>query len=127
MAEAGRKMNAGDYLAGREAQQLFGRDIATWFDNGNYDLLLTPTTPIRSPDVGTLAPIDAVYFTFPFNCTGQPASHFLSASEQRRAPHRGAARRPTRSRRPPALDRGAARTTLRMDHPQADHQRINDR
>jgi amidase len=73
MAQAGRKMNAGDYLAGREAQQLFGRDIATWFDNGNYDLLLTPTTPMRPPDVGTLAPIDAVYFTFAFNCTGQPA------------------------------------------------------
>jgi amidase len=73
MAEAGRAMNGGDYLAGREAQQSFGRDIATWFDDGAYDLLLTPTTPVRPPAVGTLAPIDTVYFTFPFNSTGQPA------------------------------------------------------
>ena len=73
LAEIGRKMNGGDYLAGREAQQLFGRDIAQWFDDGNFDLLLTPTTPMRAPDIGTVAPIDAVYFTFPFNSSGQPA------------------------------------------------------
>lgn len=73
MGQVGRKMNGGDYLAGREAQQRFSRDIAQWFDDGNFDLLLTPTTPMRAPDVGTVAPFDAAYFTFPFNCSGQPA------------------------------------------------------
>lgn len=73
MAEVGRGMNGGDYLAGREAQQLFGRQIARWFDDGGFDLLLTPTTPLPAPDVGTLAPVDACYLTFPFNSTGQPA------------------------------------------------------
>lgn len=73
MAEAGRAMNGGDFLAGREAQQSYGRDIALWYVDGGYDLLLTPTTPVRPPDVGTPAPIAAVYFTFPFNSTGQPA------------------------------------------------------
>lgn len=73
MAEAGRAMNGGDFLAGREALQLSGRDIATWFDEGDYDLLLTPTASVRPPKVGTTSPIDALYFTFPFNSTGQPA------------------------------------------------------
>jgi amidase len=73
MAEAGRSLNAGDYLAGRETQQLFGRAIATWFDDGRFDLLMTPTTPVRPPSVGTLGPIESVFFTFAFNSTGQPA------------------------------------------------------
>jgi amidase len=73
MAEAGRAMNGGDFLAGREALQLYGRDIARWFDESGFELLLTPTTPVRPPEVGTPAPIEACYFTFPFNSTGQPA------------------------------------------------------
>ena len=73
MAEAGRSMNAGEFLAGREAIQLFTRDVATWFHDGEYDVLLSPTTPMPPPSIGTFAPIDTVCFTFPFNATGLPA------------------------------------------------------
>lgn len=73
MAEVGRAMNAADFLAGREAIQLFGRDVAMWFHHGDYDLLLSPTTPMPPPEIGSFASIDTVSFAFPFNCTGQPA------------------------------------------------------
>jgi amidase len=73
MAEVGRGMNAGDFLAGREALQLFSREIATWFDEGGYDMLLSPTTPMPPPEIGSFAPIDTICFAFPFNSSGQPA------------------------------------------------------
>ena len=42
--------------------------------DGGYDLLLTPTSPVPPPDVGTLGPSESVLFTFACNSTGQPAT-----------------------------------------------------
>ena len=47
-----------------------------------YDLLLTPTLPVPAPDVGVDVPpgmsdrniVSWVYYTYPFNLTGQPAA-----------------------------------------------------
>ncbi|MFT4749280.1 MAG: aspartyl-tRNA(Asn)/glutamyl-tRNA(Gln) amidotransferase subunit A [Pseudohongiellaceae bacterium] len=47
-----------------------------------YDLLLTPTIPVAAPDVGIDVPpevagrniVSWVYYTYPFNLTGQPAA-----------------------------------------------------
>lgn len=73
MAEAGRSMSGGDFLAGREALQMLGRQIDTWYVDGGFDLLITPTTPMLPPQIGKVAPIAAAAFTLPFNVTGQPA------------------------------------------------------
>ncbi len=73
MAETGRSMSGGDFLAGREALQVIGRKIGNWYDAGGFDLLLTPTTPMLPPRIGKVASIRAAAFTLPFNVTGQPA------------------------------------------------------
>lgn len=84
MAEAGRAVTAGQYLAAVASMERFGRDLAAWWDGG-FDLLLTPTlaeppvplgtfaSPPDEPLAGFLRAGAFTPFTPPFNATGQPA------------------------------------------------------
>ncbi len=84
LAEAGRSVNATDYLAAIEYMHSFTRNVADWWAGG-YDLLLTATIPepppvlgefTGTPDnplVGLFRSAEIVPFTAPFNTTGQPA------------------------------------------------------
>lgn len=84
MAEAGRAVTAGQYLAAVAAMEVFGRRLAEWWDGG-FDLLLTPTlaeppvelgtfrSPPDDPLAGFLRAGAFTPFTPPFNATGQPA------------------------------------------------------
>ena len=83
-AERGRQTPGTDLLKTQNAQQLFGRAMASWWADG-WDLLLTPTTARPAPRIGELVSTpDNVLasfinsmpfgtFTLPFNLTGQPA------------------------------------------------------
>jgi amidase len=85
LAELGRERSAGRYLADVAVHQTLSRVIATWYEDGPYDLLLTPTmaerpAPLGSWDDGGERPMDAFDRAFPagaftalFNVTGQPA------------------------------------------------------
>jgi len=84
MAEAGRAVTSGQYLAAVASMERFGRDVAAWWDSG-FDLLLTPTlaeppvplgtfaSPPDEPLAGFLRAGAFTPFTPPFNATGQPA------------------------------------------------------
>ena len=83
-AERGRQTPGTDLLKTQNAQQLFGRAMASWWADG-WDLLLTPTTARPAPVIGELisTPDNVLAsfinsmpfgtFTLPFNLTGQPA------------------------------------------------------
>ena len=83
-AERGRQTPGTDLLKTQNAQQLFGRAMASWWADG-WDLLVTPTTARPAPVIGELVStpdnvlasfINSVpygTFTLPFNLTGQPA------------------------------------------------------
>ena len=83
-AERGRQTPGTDLLKTQNAQQLFGRAMASWWAGG-WDLLVTPTTARPAPRIGELVSTpDNVLassinslpygtFTLPFNLTGQPA------------------------------------------------------
>ena len=84
LAEMGRAVNGGSFLAARGWLQARGRDVAQWFAGG-FDLLLTPTLAEPPPLLGEFdsspdSPLDGllraaslVPFTPTFNATGQPA------------------------------------------------------
>jgi amidase len=84
LAEAGRLVNATDYLAAIEYMHSFTRNVADWWADG-FDLLLTATIPepppllgeftgtAENPLVGLFRSAEIVPFTAPFNTTGQPA------------------------------------------------------
>jgi len=84
MAEEGRRMSGGDYLASVGLHQGIGRLFAGWFMSG-YDLILTPTMGELPPPLGSFDdsgpdPLRALEravgfgaFTAPFNATGYPA------------------------------------------------------
>ncbi len=85
LAGIGRDRSAARYLADVALHQGLSRAIAMWFEDGGYDLLLTPTmaerpAPLGSWDDGGERPMDAFDRAFPagaftalFNVTGQPA------------------------------------------------------
>ncbi len=84
LAQVGRQLSAPDYLGAIDRVHGYGRQIAAWFDEGGFDLLLSPTCADLPPELGSFAsPPDqplagfaraAVYacYTSPFNATGQP-------------------------------------------------------
>ncbi len=79
------KRTAIDYLVTLEEIQLFSRKIASWYESGDYDLLLSPTMAVPPVRIGSfqydrenpgkwLEPTLAfVAFTRVQNMTGQPA------------------------------------------------------
>jgi amidase len=85
LAEQGRTHAAGDLLLAVEEAQAGSRRIASWWADGGFDLLLTPTCAEPPPRLGEhdappdnpLAPIvratPFAIFTAGFNTTGQPA------------------------------------------------------
>jgi amidase len=85
IAERGRGVSAADYLGAVNRHQLMSRMIARWYEDGGYDLLLTPTLGELPPPLGTFDdsgpnPMEAIdraaltaSFAGAFNVTGQPA------------------------------------------------------
>lgn len=84
LAEYGRSVSACQYLAARDGVQRYARELAGWWNDTGFDLLLTPTLARLPPLIGELGP-DAdpaqayeimsqiTAFTVPWNMTGQPA------------------------------------------------------
>jgi amidase len=83
--QAGLKRTGADYLVLVEEIQRFSRKLALWYQEGGYDLLLTPTMVIppvesgafqfKAEDIGSLLKVTFgfVAFTKIQNMTGQPA------------------------------------------------------
>lgn len=85
LAEQGRGVSAPQYLAAINRHQTMARLIAGWYEDGSFDLLLTPTLGEPPPPLGTFDdsgpdPMRAIErakitgaFAGAFNATGQPA------------------------------------------------------
>ncbi|MEN8181933.1 MAG: amidase [Myxococcota bacterium] len=85
VTERGQQLSATDYLAGVEALNHATRAAASWWDERELDVLLTPTLPAPPAQIGELVADPAhpmqgfersgafTAFTIPFNVTGQPA------------------------------------------------------
>lgn len=77
----GRALPATAYVRAMEAIHAWSRRMKAWW--GEYDILLTPTSPVLPPTLSSLeAPptddpnraLNAVAYTAPFNMSGQPAA-----------------------------------------------------
>jgi amidase len=85
LADVARAATASDFLAARHGLQTTARAVARWYEDGGFDLLLTPTiaepppplgefdSPPDNPLHGLFRAAELVPFTPPFNVTGQPA------------------------------------------------------
>ena len=85
LAEVGRERSSARYLADHGLHQLVARGVAGWYEEGGFDLLMTPTmaeppVPLGTYDQHGDDPLDAFRraipagaFTAIFNATGQPA------------------------------------------------------
>ena len=83
--QAGLKRTGADYLGAVEDIQRFSRKVATWYNRGDYDLLLSPTLSVPPVKLGSFEPepddpmkgfkaSDAfIALTYIENLTGQPA------------------------------------------------------
>jgi len=83
--QAGLKRTGADYLVVVEELQGFSRKLARWYDEGGYDMILSPTISIPPTKLGAfhLVPDDPmrwarmsntfVGLTYIYNITGQPA------------------------------------------------------
>ena len=75
-----KNLSAGDYIRAVDAIRKHARQVVSFWDD--HDVLITPTLPQTAPKLGTLGAnldtagdeyMEFVAFTYPFNCTGQPA------------------------------------------------------
>ena len=75
-----KNLSAGDYVRAVDAIRRHARQVVSFWDD--HDVLITPTLPQTAPKLGTLGAnldtagdeyMEFVAFTYPFNCTGQPA------------------------------------------------------
>lgn len=75
-----KNLTAQDYVRSVDAIRMHARQVVGFWDD--HDVLITPTIPRTVPKLGTLGAnletagdeyMDFVAFTYPFNCTGQPA------------------------------------------------------
>ena len=85
LADAGRAVTALQYVGTIHAAHAWSRRAISWWHDGGFDLLLTPTLAALPPELGTLNPIDGdpamatilqtpyAAFAAAFNVTGQPA------------------------------------------------------
>jgi aspartyl-tRNA(Asn)/glutamyl-tRNA(Gln) amidotransferase subunit A len=73
--QAGAAYSSTEYILARRMQTILRCQYNEFFNE--YDLLLTPTTPITAPKRGAVDPVDRpkllTRFTAPFNLTGLPA------------------------------------------------------
>ena len=75
-----KQLSAADYVRAVDAIRMHSRLVVAFWDT--HDVLMTPTLPRTAPRLNTLGAelatagdeyMDFVSFTYPFNCTGQPA------------------------------------------------------
>jgi amidase/aspartyl-tRNA(Asn)/glutamyl-tRNA(Gln) amidotransferase subunit A len=75
-----KQLSAADYVRAVDAIRMHSRRVVAFWDT--HDVLMTPTLPRTAPRLNTLGAelatagdeyMDFVSFTYPFNCTGQPA------------------------------------------------------
>lgn len=75
-----KQLSAIDYVRAVDAIRVHSRAVVQFWDS--HDVLITPTLPRTAPPLNTLGAdlssagdeyMDFVSFTFPYNCTGQPA------------------------------------------------------
>ena len=75
-----RQLTASDYVRAVDAIRVHSRAVVEFWSD--HDVVLTPTLPRTAPPLGTLGAdlstagdeyMDFVTFTYPYNCTGQPA------------------------------------------------------
>ena len=75
-----KQVSAIDYVRSVDAIRMHSRVVVAFWDS--HDVLVTPTLPRTAPRLGTLGAdlsaagddyMDFVGFTYPYNCTGQPA------------------------------------------------------
>ncbi len=131
MMERAQRLTAADYVRAVNAIRDHSRRVVAFWDD--HDLLLTPTLTQPPPPIGHFADpdparveertLDWLAFTYPYNCTGQPAislplgtsSEGLPLGVQLVGPPRGEAlllavaaqveqAMPWRGRRPPGFD-----------------------
>jgi amidase len=76
----GKQLTAVDYVRAVDAIRMHSRYVVGFWDT--HDVLITPTLPRTAPPLNTLGMnlatagdeyMDFVSFTYPWNCTGQPA------------------------------------------------------
>jgi Asp-tRNA(Asn)/Glu-tRNA(Gln) amidotransferase A subunit family amidase len=76
----GKQLTAVDYVRAVDAIRMHSRFVVGFWDT--HDVLITPTLPRTAPPLNTLGMnlttagdeyMDFVSFTYPWNCTGQPA------------------------------------------------------
>ena len=72
-AQQGATVTGTQYAAGVDSLRVRGREIERWWEDDGWDLLLTPTMPMKPPLLGHPGGDDPATFTFPFNVSGQPA------------------------------------------------------
>jgi aspartyl-tRNA(Asn)/glutamyl-tRNA(Gln) amidotransferase subunit A len=81
MAEAGRSVTLGDYLAAHAQRAALAEHMLRFHER--YDLLLTPQMPVPAIEAGRVTPADGRFgdewinwspYTYPFNLTQQPAA-----------------------------------------------------
>ncbi len=85
LADGGRALTALQFLETMHAAHAWSRRTLSWWHDGGFDLLLTPTLAALPPELGTLNPVDGdpgmatilqtpyAAFAAAFNVTGQPA------------------------------------------------------
>lgn len=86
LAESGRAVSGVQVLETLHAAHSWTRRVLSWWHDGGYDLLLTPTLAALPPQLGQLNPVDGdpmmatilqtpyAAFAAGFNVTGQPAA-----------------------------------------------------
>lgn len=82
-AQMGRNVTTAQYAAGIDSIREQAREMERWWEEGGWDLLLTPTLPVLPPRVGEIQPtrenpfstlaMNISHYTVPFNVSGQPA------------------------------------------------------
>jgi amidase len=75
-----RQLSATDYVRAVDAIRVHSRSVVEFWSD--HDVLVAPTLPRTAPPLGTLGAdlstagdeyMDFITFTYPYNCTGQPA------------------------------------------------------
>ena len=77
-AELGRAVTGVELVAATHAMQSWSRDLAAWWEDDGYDILVTPTVAAPPPEIGSIAAnpgseMAYLQYTPQFNVSGQPA------------------------------------------------------
>ena len=88
-----KQVSAIDYVRSVDAIRMHSRVVVAFWNS--HDVLVTPTLPRTAPPLGTLGAdlsaagdeyMDFVGFTYPYNCTGQPAVSLPLGADSRGLP-----------------------------------------